>query len=55
MTFVISEMISISYHEVMFGTHDMTRVAHRIKSIRSYRDHKADIGITIKMTDERYF
>ncbi len=27
-------------------------VAYHIESIGSYRDHKADSGITIKMTDE---
>ncbi len=29
-------------------------VAYQIESIGSYHDHKADIGIAIKMTDERY-
>ncbi len=33
----------------------MDRVAYHIESIGSYRDHKADIGIAIKMTDECYF
>ncbi len=28
------------------------RVVYHIKSIRSYRDHKADIVIVIEMTDE---
>ncbi len=31
------------------------RDAHCIESITSYHDHKADIGIVIEMTDERYF
>ncbi len=31
------------------------RVAHCIESIGSYLEHKSDIGITIKMTDERFF
>ncbi len=31
------------------------RVAYHIERIGSYHDHKADISIAIKMTDEQYF
>ncbi len=38
----------------MVGRH-LNRAAYRIESIRSYRDHKADISIAIEITDEQYF
>ncbi len=33
----------------------INRVVYHIKSIGSYRDHKADIIVTIEMTDKQYF
>ncbi len=49
-------LIMICYHYDLDDTMMMTsRVAYHIKSIRSYRHHKADISILIKMTDERWY